>query len=127
MDIASIPAKDAIILWQEETRPDPGHLETYSDRVVEVLVCHRREQPSWSRRLVCSRGACDFDWLSGGWHTTPMGGFLHMLNKPGFMNDNVKITALREFTKISGQHWAIALLRDLGERVAAEWEASRVS
>jgi hypothetical protein len=108
-EVCAIPAKRAIILWEEDGVMVDGRERC---RVSKVLVCRIDQQPVWSRNMLNSRGACDFDWLDGSrWDNCPIGQFLGMATT-GFVNEEAKIAALKEFAKIGGQRWALDLYRE---------------
>jgi len=117
----NVPAPRAIILWNKEITED--RMPRHGRRVTEVRVFDIRNQPHWARRLSSSRGACDADWMQGDPRSTPMGIFLMMAVAYGFVDERVKMEALREFARIEGQDvWANYLLRELGAPVDDEEE-----
>ena len=103
----SIPAHRAIILWGSDMERPRG------ERISELLVCHVDQQPGWASKLYSSRGACDADWLNGDPRHTPLGIWAMIMTVNGFVSSEAKIRALREFTKIRGQEWTVALLREI--------------
>lgn len=108
-EIGTIPVGEAIILWSDSfERPQ-------SERIMDVHVCRRDDQPPWTKQLQNSRGACSMAWMSGPAHETPVGVFLEMVTLAGFACLDAKRQALREFAKIAGQDWSLNLLRQLPE------------
>jgi hypothetical protein len=107
MDRFSLSAHRAIILWGTDLDRPRG------ERITEVLICNKNEQPSWADRLHASRGSCDASWLDGDPRNSPIGIWAMMTTIYGFASEEVKIEALREFTKVRGQEWAVWLLEQL--------------
>jgi hypothetical protein len=96
-----------IILWgSDPERPR-------DERITEVLICNKDEQPTGADRLHSSRGSCDADWLNGDPCNSPLGIWAMMATIYGFASEAAKIEALREFTKIRGQDWAVWMLREV--------------
>jgi hypothetical protein len=96
-----------IILWSS----DPERPR--DERITEVLICNKDEQPTGADRLHSSRGSCDADWLNGDPCNSPLGIWAMMATIYGFASEAAKIEALREFTKIRGQDWAVWMLREV--------------
>lgn len=108
-DVGMIPVDAAIILWSDDLDRLCG------ERITDVHVCRRDDQPPWTRQFQNSRGACSMAWMSGPAHETPVGVFLEMATLAGFAGLDVRRQALREFAKIAGQDWSLNLLRQLPE------------
>jgi len=109
--MSKINPEAVLVLWNDESDEvgvERGH------RITEVFVCENRHAPTWSKRLSSSAGACNADWFSGLWRTTPIGLFLQMAVVDEFASRAAKVQALTEFTKIEQQDWASDLLRALG-------------
>lgn len=111
--IGTIPAKRAVVLWNDGGERDQA--------TTAVRVCLYEDVARTERRvgrMENSRGACDFDWMRGAhWMACPMGIFTWIATVEGFAGRQVKIAALWEFAKIEGQAWAVDQLRELGETV----------
>jgi hypothetical protein len=109
-----IPPERVLMVWNDEITD--GRILRHGQRVTELRVLDFADQIQWppeQGRFAAWRGASDSDWLQGDPRATPMGVFLMLLVLHDFADD-VKIQALREFSKIEGQAWATDFLRELG-------------
>lgn len=114
-EIGALPAKRAIILWGTGDRAKAADWPSGMGKIGVVHVGIHCEVPAWTKALQSSRGACDANWLDGShWMNCPMGIFLWIDAVEGFTDKETKIRALWQFAKISGQGWAVDLLRELG-------------